>query len=94
MESVPRRCAGPCFRTVYHRRWITRQSVALDHRDAGVERLGESRNQVASYYLPYTIMALFILLSLSGLACLHRLRRHRTGEPQPDLGTNQASTTA
>lgn len=93
MESVPDAVRGRVFGL-----FITIGGLLgnLSHWIIGrwVEHLGESRNQVASYYLPYTIMALFILLSLGGLACLHRLRRHRTGEAQPHLGTNQASTTA
>ena len=93
MESVPDAVRGRVFGL-----FITIGGLLgnLSHWIIGrwVENLGETRNQVASYYLPYTVMAVCILLSLGGLVCLHRLRRARTPMASPPFVTNPASTIA
>ena len=40
-----------------------------------VESLGPGADQVSNYYSIYTILAVMLLLSLGGLACLHGIRR-------------------
>lgn len=59
-----------------------------------VEHLGESRNLVGSYYLPYTVMGALILSSLGGLLCLRRLRDQSSSATRTEPETSPASTTA
>ena len=40
-----------------------------------VESLGPGASNVSNYYSIYTILAVMLLLSLGGLACLHGIRR-------------------
>lgn len=93
MESVPDAVRGRVFGL-----FITIGGLLgnLSHWIIGrwVEHLGPSRNLVSSYYLPYSVMAAFILLSLGGLACLHRLRRLQKSAVQTPGATNPASTPA
>ncbi|MEO6035258.1 MAG: MFS transporter [Verrucomicrobiota bacterium] len=95
MESVPDAIRGRVFGL-----FITAGGLFgnLSHWAMGhwVKRLGDRAASPASYYPIFGLLALFVLVSLIGLPCLHRIRKKETAfglensVSQPAIGSTQS----
>ncbi len=88
MESVPDAVRGRVFGF-----FITVGGLIgnLSHWLVGkwVKGLGANNTDPAAYFPIYGLLALFVVLSLTGLPCLHAIRK-REGQIHPDVGATPA----
>ena len=82
MESVPDAVRGRVFGFFITIGGLTGN---LSHWIVGgwVQKLGDAAHSPANFYPMYTLLGLFIFLSLAGLPCLHAIRKREGLQAHP-----------